>query len=160
MLNRLDVRGVSLASAPRAIRANPRMLAVRHAHRETAMIATFGLSHLSLAVLDPERSLAFYSAVFGVREYYRDTQQIQVQGPGPFDVLAFECDRQQAGKPGGIGHFGFRLQRPGDIGQAVAEVLQAGGALVRQGEFGPGLPCAFVTGPDGYQIEIWYEPTA
>jgi catechol 2,3-dioxygenase-like lactoylglutathione lyase family enzyme len=35
------------------------------------MIKTHGLSHVALSVLDPDRSLAFYQSVFGVREYFR-----------------------------------------------------------------------------------------
>lgn len=46
------------------------------------MIETHGLTHISLAVRDPQRSLKFYSEVFGVPEYYRDESQIQVQVPG------------------------------------------------------------------------------
>lgn len=121
------------------------------------MVETHGLSHISLAVADPQRSLEFYAQVFGVREYYRDEDQIQAQGPGPFDVLAFECKPKQAGVAGGINHFGFRLRQPEDIALAIAEVQRAGGKLLRQGEFGPGLPFAYVTDPDGYEIEIWFE---
>ena len=29
--------------------------------------------------------------------------------------------------------------------------------LVRDGEFSPGFPFAYVNDPDGYEIEIWYE---
>jgi catechol 2,3-dioxygenase-like lactoylglutathione lyase family enzyme len=123
----------------------------------SSMIETHGLSHLSLAVKDPERSLAFYASAFGVREYYRDADQIQALGPGPFDVLAFERDADRAGRAGGMGHFGFRLKRPEDIADAVAAVLAAGGTLLRQGEFAPGLPFAYVADPDGYEIELWYE---
>jgi catechol 2,3-dioxygenase-like lactoylglutathione lyase family enzyme len=54
------------------------------------MIKTHGLSHVALAVRDPERSLMFYQSVFGVREYFRSDSTIQVLGPGPHDVLAFE----------------------------------------------------------------------
>ena len=72
------------------------------------MVETHGLSHISLAVNDPQRSLEFYAQVFGVREYYRDENQIQVQGPGPFDVLAFERRPEHAGLRSGIDHFGFR----------------------------------------------------
>lgn len=121
------------------------------------MIETHGLSHISLAVRDPQKSLEFYSRVFGVREYYRDEGQIQVQGPGPFDVLAFEREPSSAGNVGGIQHFGFRLKRPEDISSAVAEVLQAGGKVLRRGEFSPGYPFAYVADPDGYEIELWFE---
>jgi hypothetical protein len=35
----------------------------------------------------PQRPLALYVQLFGVRECYPDDEQIQVQGPGLFDVL-------------------------------------------------------------------------
>ena len=121
------------------------------------MVDTHGLTHISLAVADPQRSMDFYSRVFGVREYFRDAQQIQGQGPGPHDVIAFVRNREQAGARAGIDHFGFRLKDPRDIDRAVDEVLRAGGKLLRRGEFRPGLPYAYVSDPDGYEIEIWFE---
>ena len=121
------------------------------------MIETHGLTHINLAVRDPQRSLEFYRAVFGVKEYFRVAGSIQVQGPGPHDVIAFEQDAGTAGRAGGLSHFGFRLKRPEDIDQAVAEVLAAGGTLDRRGEFSPSSPYAYVHDPDGYEIEIWFE---
>ena len=121
------------------------------------MIKTYGLSHIALSVADPDRSLAFYRAVFGVREYFRDSATIQVLGPGEHDVLAFEKRPAEAGVRGGIVHFGFRLTAAEDIDAAVAQVEGAGGKLISRGEFGPGLPYAFVLDPDGYEIEIWFE---
>lgn len=121
------------------------------------MIETYGLTHISLAVRDPDCSLAFYEKVFGVKEYYRDENSIQVLGPGMHDVIAFERDETNAGKSGGITHFGFRLVKAADINSAMAEVERAGGKVLRRGEFAPGLPFAYVQDPDGYEIEIWYE---
>jgi catechol 2,3-dioxygenase-like lactoylglutathione lyase family enzyme len=121
------------------------------------MIKTHGLSHVALSVADPDRSLTFYQSVFGVREYFRSESTIQVLGPGPHDVLAFERRPADAGVSGGIIHFGFRLTRPEDIDAAVAAVKSAGGVLTSRGEFAPGLPYAFVRDPDGYEIEIWFE---
>jgi len=120
------------------------------------MINTRGLSHIALSVADPDRSLAFYRAVFGVREYFRDEGSIQALGPGRYDVMAFER-RGTPGAPGGIIHFGFRLVRPEDIDAACAAVAAAGGAVLSRGDFAPGLPYAFVRDPDGYEIEIWFE---
>jgi catechol 2,3-dioxygenase-like lactoylglutathione lyase family enzyme len=125
--------------------------------RETAMVRTHGLTHIALAVREPNRSLEFYRSVFGVREYFRDENSVQVVGPGPHDVIAFERRPADAGVAGGIIHFGFRLTRPEDIGAAVDAVLEAGGSVTSRGEFGPGLPYAFVRDPDGYEIEIWFE---
>lgn len=121
------------------------------------MIKTHGLSHIALAVLDPDRSLAFYRSVFGVREYFRSDSTLQVLGPGPHDVLAFERRPEAAGAAGGIIHFGFRLTRPEDMDAALAAVAAAGGSVKSRGEFAPGLPYAFVLDPDGYEIEIWFE---
>ena len=121
------------------------------------MITTHGLTHISLAVRDPERSLAFYSSVFGVEEYYRDETSIQVKGPGIHDVIAFERDSKNAGRAGGIQHFGFRLIDPDQIDGAVDSVIASGGTLLRRGEFAPGFPYAYVSDPDGYEIEIWFE---
>lgn len=121
------------------------------------MVQTHGLTHISLAVRDPDRSMQFYSAVFGVREYFRADDQIQVQGPGPYDVIAFEKADEGAGTVGGITHFGFRLKQAADVDLAIEEVKRAGGKLLRRGEFAPGFPFAYVADPDGYEIEIWFE---
>ena len=121
------------------------------------MIPTHGLTHISLAVRDPERSLAFYSSVFGVEEYYRDDSSIQVKGPGINDILAFERDAKHAGRAGGIHTSASASSTPDDIDAAVEAVIAAGGTLLRRGEFAPGFPFAYVADPDGYEIEIWFE---
>ena len=90
------------------------------------MVKTFGLTHIALAVKDPERSLEFYSRVVGAVPVYRETDFIQAQTPGSRDVLVFERGRR-AGKAGGVAHFGFRLTKPSDLGKALAEVKAAGG---------------------------------
>ena len=78
------------------------------------------------SVKDPDRSLSFYGAVFGVREYFRDGVTIQVFGPGPHNVVAFEKRPADACARGGVIHFGFRLVRADDIDAAVAAVEEAG----------------------------------
>ena len=120
------------------------------------MIKTHGLNHISLSVLDPERSLKFYEQLFGVREYHRDADSIQALGPGPHDVMAFER-RPSHGEPGGIDHFGFRLTDPADADEALRQARAAGATVLRQGEFAPGSPFLYISDPDGYTIEIWFE---
>lgn len=125
------------------------------------MIKTFGLTHVAVAVRDVDRASAFYRKVFGAVVVYQQDGFVQLQTPGTRDVLVFEKQPKRAGKAGGIAHFGFRLQNPGDIGAAARAVKKAGGTIKKQGEFVPGEPYLFATDPDGYEIEIWYElPTA
>jgi catechol 2,3-dioxygenase-like lactoylglutathione lyase family enzyme len=119
---------------------------------------THGLTHLSLSVSDLERSKRFYEQAFGAREYFRDAGCIQLQGPGPNVVLALELNPKKAGKVAGISHFGFRLLDPADIDGAVQAVTEAGGKLKSRGEHAPNCPFAYMLDPDGYEIEVWYEP--
>ena len=121
------------------------------------MIRTHGLTHIALAVHDPDASVRFYAQVFGLREYGRDGSRIHVRSPEGRDVITFVREPSLAGQVGGVMHFGFRLQAPGDIDHAVQEVERAGGRILRRGEFGPGLPFVYVSDPDGYEVEIWYE---
>lgn len=115
------------------------------------------MTHISLAVRDPDRSLRFYGKVFGVREMYRDEDSIQAHTPGSHDVIAFERSTKEAGRSGCVAHFGFRLVEASDIDAAVQEVERAGGTLLRRGEFAPGFQFAYVHDPDGYEIQIWFE---
>jgi catechol 2,3-dioxygenase-like lactoylglutathione lyase family enzyme len=112
---------------------------------------------VALAVRDPQRTLAFYKAVLGVVPVYEQDDFVQAQTPGSRDVLVFERRPRQAGKAGGVVHFGFRLQRPKDIDKALAAITAAGGTIREHGEFVPGEPYVFFHDPDGYEVEIWYE---
>jgi catechol 2,3-dioxygenase-like lactoylglutathione lyase family enzyme len=123
------------------------------------VIKTFGLTHIALAVRDIERSLSFYRQVFGVEPYFREEGRIHVRTPDCHDVITFDqySSAEAPGTPGGVMHFGFRLQSPSAIDAAVEQATRAGGTLKSRGEFAPGVPYAFVADPDGYLVEIWYE---
>ncbi len=122
------------------------------------MFRTYGLTHVALAVHDPERSLRFYQELAGFEPVYRHADFIQAQTPGCRDILVFERNPELAGRNGGILHFGIRLRDPGDIEEAARAVERAGGTIRSKGEFVPGEPYIFLTDPDGYVVEIVYEP--
>jgi catechol 2,3-dioxygenase-like lactoylglutathione lyase family enzyme len=118
---------------------------------------TYGLTHIALAVNDLDKSLRFYQTVFGVVEVCRREDFLQVQTPGTRDVIVFEKKPEQAGKAGGVTHFGFRLQHPADIAEAAEKVVAGGGTVIEQGQFCPGEPYVYASDPDGYEVEIWFE---
>lgn len=123
-----------------------------------AMLKTYGLTHLALAVRDPARSLRFYNALAGFEAVYQRDDFVQAQTPGCRDLLVFQRDLAMAGRAGGILHFGIRLTAPGDIEEAARAVERAGGTIRSRGEFCPGEPYIFLLDPDGYEVEIAYEP--
>jgi catechol 2,3-dioxygenase-like lactoylglutathione lyase family enzyme len=134
---------------------------VATSRRPVRPVKTFGLTHVALAVRDPRRSLRFYQAVIGVIPVYQHDDFVQAQTPGSRDVIVFERKPRQAGRIGGVAHFGFRLTRPSDLPRALSAIRAAGGLIRDHGEFVPGEPYVFFRDPDGYEIEIWYElPTA
>ena len=122
--------------------------------------STYGLSHIALKVADLDRAVAFYTAAFGTRQYFRSDSSAQVLGPGPTDVIAFELMPEGAGQVAGVLHFGLRLTGPDRLDEVVSRVLAAGGTLLQRGDFGNNQPFAFVRDPDGYEIELWHENTA
>jgi catechol 2,3-dioxygenase-like lactoylglutathione lyase family enzyme len=119
-------------------------------------VKTHGLTHIALAVKDPQRSFDFYRRVLGVVAVYTQADFIQAQTPGSRDVIVFERGRH-AGKSGGVAHFGFRLTTAADLPVALRAIKAAGGTITSHGEFVPGEPYVFFKDPDGYEVEIWYE---
>ena len=121
------------------------------------MIKTIGLTHIHLMVKDIRRSLDFYMSVFGMRErFWADDNLVFLNTPGSNDMIALHqsTDEQPTGSSGGILHFGFQLENKSDLDSAISDVVAAGGTLKKRGEFGPGMPFAYVADPDGYEIEL------
>ena len=124
------------------------------------MVRTFGLTHVALAVANVERSSHFYTHVFDMVVVYQKPGFSQLQTPGSHDAVVLEETSGPTGPGGGIVHFGFRLRDPADLDAVVRAAMEAGGLVRAQGEFCPGEPYAFLIDPDGYEVEVWYEPPA
>ena len=121
------------------------------------MIRTKGLYHLHLHVADLDRSLRFYTQVFGMKELFRDgPSMVFLQTPGSNDLLTLNGDpshSRSAGVAAGVDHFGFDLADGQSLDEAIAIVEKHGGKLVHRS--GPtGRQFAYFTDPDGYTIEI------
>ena len=57
---------------------------------KSSPVKTHGLTHVALAVRDPQRSMRFYQDVLGAVAVYESDDFVQVQTPGSRDVLVFE----------------------------------------------------------------------
>jgi catechol 2,3-dioxygenase-like lactoylglutathione lyase family enzyme len=123
------------------------------------MIKTYGLTHTALRVRDLDRTIAFYGALFGMRVLHRGKNGADIGTPGSNDVMSIlPAEDDKVGDMGHLGHIGFRLQAPEDIEAIAGAVEAAGGVVKEKGHFTPDEPYVFATDPDGYVLEIWYEP--
>jgi catechol 2,3-dioxygenase-like lactoylglutathione lyase family enzyme len=120
------------------------------------MIRTRGLTHVHLAVSDLDRSLRFYTEVFGMEEQFRDGPGLVfLRTPGAEDSITLNHQPNRTGRgSAGIEHIGFRLIDKTDLDAAIRLVEASGGQLVERGEHQPGRPFAYVSDPDGYVIEL------
>jgi catechol 2,3-dioxygenase-like lactoylglutathione lyase family enzyme len=96
--------------------------------------------------------------VFSVRERFRvGADMAFLSTPGSRDLITLnrdEAEAANAGRNGGIAHFGFRLVDRSQLDAAITEVERAGGRLVSRGEHAPGVPHAYVADPEGYVVEL------
>jgi catechol 2,3-dioxygenase-like lactoylglutathione lyase family enzyme len=119
--------------------------------------ATYGLTHIAVAVKDLQRTKLFYQTIFDMEIMYDEDDFIQLTTPGTHDILVFERKKSATGNSGGIAHFGFRLRSPEGIHDVEKKIKKAGGVITSMGEFVPGSPYIFFNDPDGYEVEVWYE---
>ena len=120
-------------------------------------VKTAGIRHIHVLVADLDRSIRFYSDAFGMKETFRDGNDLVFMNtPGTHDSLALHLvgDDERAGSSGGYEHFGITVLDRAALDDAIAAVEAAGGALVEKGEHAPGVSYAYVRDPDGYVIEI------
>ncbi len=116
------------------------------------MVKAAGLYHINLNVRDIDRSLRFYQGAFGLIESFREgPKMVFLSSPGADDMITLH--QTEPVGPGGVSHFGFRLEGR-DLDQAIDAAVRAGGKLLGRGEHAPGVPYAYVADPDGYVIEL------
>ena len=135
------------------------------------MIKTFGLAHVALKVADVDRSFRFYRRLLGARllgnlegrddEDLSGHDAIEFGTPGSNDVIVLmRSDEPVTGDTGQLEHIGFRLTSPEDPDLVAAEFEEAGGTVGSKGHFSDGDPYVFGRDPDGYIIELWFQPEA
>jgi catechol 2,3-dioxygenase-like lactoylglutathione lyase family enzyme len=141
------------------------------------MIKSKGIFHTHLVVKDLQRSLRFYSGLFGMKDTgFKDGALMFLQTPGGQDLLALNphgaggypggCakeitrERGLAGVQGGMSHFGVMLVNREDFEAAITTAPEFGGRLVSRCEHGGVFLHAYIADPDGYVVEIQYEGSA
>lgn len=113
------------------------------------------LNHIHLHVASVTRAKAFYEAYFGLRALVWHGDMVFMRDDAGMDLAL---------APGTVEplpawfHIGFRLNGHGDV-RTLFERLQADGAAITEaltieGDFSY-FRCA---DPDGYQLEVYYEP--
>ncbi|MCZ6782813.1 MAG: VOC family protein [Proteobacteria bacterium] len=114
-----------------------------------------GMRHIHIVVRDLERSVRFYEDAFGMEVIHRRPDQVFLRTPGVAEALTLKReDSERVGQNGGVDHFGFPLDDPGQLDRAIEEIVAAGGSLIEKGELEGGIPTAFIEDPDGYRIQI------
>lgn len=116
------------------------------------MVKARRLYHINLNVTDIERSVRFYRQAFGLVENFREgPRMVFLSPPGGDDVITLHQTNPVG--PQGVAHFGFEIE-DGNLDDAVAAVVKAGGKFLSQGAHAPGVLYAYIEDPDGYVIEL------
>ncbi|MEV0824883.1 VOC family protein [Nonomuraea rubra] len=114
--------------------------------------------HLGLPVRDRELSRAFYEKYFGFAEgvatEYPDGTLI-IRSADGFD-LALHPDPEHGEVPEFL-HFGFARDSRAEVGELLERVRGDGVEIVEEWDE-PGLASFKCLDPDGYRVEVYWEP--
>jgi catechol 2,3-dioxygenase-like lactoylglutathione lyase family enzyme len=114
------------------------------------------LRHLALAVRDQEKSLRFYSSLFGYRPVRRAPDGVlMLKGPNGFLLALGPTDEAVALPP--FVHFGFCASSPAAVHALRGEVAGRGAEIVAEWDE-PGYVSFKCHDPDGYVVEVGWEP--
>jgi catechol 2,3-dioxygenase-like lactoylglutathione lyase family enzyme len=136
-----------------------------------------GIFHTNIVVRDLERSLRFYTGLFGMEksDFIKDGDLVFLRTPGRDDVLTLNptgrpfghpggCARESErelkenlpGVQGGLSHFGYMLPNLEEYERVIASVDEFGGRLLTRCEHGGMFSHTYLADPDGYTVEIHY----
>jgi catechol 2,3-dioxygenase-like lactoylglutathione lyase family enzyme len=114
------------------------------------------LNHIHLHVRSAEVSAAFYTRHFGMRELVWHGDMVFMRDEAGMD-LALATDAAPASLPGWF-HIGFRLGSASEVdvlhGRLIGEGVPITEQLTTEGD----LTYFRCRDPDGYALEIYYEP--
>jgi catechol 2,3-dioxygenase-like lactoylglutathione lyase family enzyme len=125
-----------------------------------------GIFHTHLVVRDIEKSLRFYTGLFGMeRMDLKDGTLVFLTTPGRHDLLALNpggewgypggCAKEQpreeklAGVQGGMAHFGYMLPNREEYERVIANVADFGGSLIVRCDHGGMTTHTYLADPDG-----------
>lgn len=114
------------------------------------------LNHLHLHVRSLEASKAFYERFFGMREFVRHGEIVFMRDGAGMDLALAPADQVEP-LPAWF-HFGFRLDSPDAVQDLRRALQQAGVPMKGPLEVEPDLVSFRCADPDGYTIEVYWEP--
>lgn len=115
------------------------------------------LNHLQIVVLDLQRSVDFYTGVFGLEEESRDLEEdgstlVFLRTQDGSDVLTLQARPGHAPVQAvGVDHFGFWV--PDALDETLDAATRHGGEVLGRAGWNPSR-FAYVRDPDGYVVEI------
>ncbi len=136
-----------------------------------------GIFHANIVVRDVERSLRFYTGLFGMEksDFVKDGDLVFLKTPGRNDLLTLNPSGRPFGHPGGcareserelkenlpgvqggVSHFGYMLPNLEEYERVIASVGEFGGRLLTRCEHGGMFSHTYLADPDGYTVEIQY----
>jgi len=119
-----------------------------------------GIFHTNIVVRDVQRSLKFYTGLFGmeVSDFIKDGELVFLKTPGRNDLLTLNptgvtfgfpggCARESErelkenlpGVQGGVSHFGYMLPNKQEYERVIASVGEFGGRLLTMRAWRPAL---------------------
>jgi predicted enzyme related to lactoylglutathione lyase len=116
------------------------------------MIRTRGVSQIQLAVTDMDRTIQFYSEVFGFEVVHRRDRRAVLQTPSDHGSLVLTHVRTS--EQTRCTEFGLDLMDPADVDAALSLAEANGGAVIVRTDHAVGGTAAVIADPTGHRISL------